>query len=75
MKNLEMLEKSAKALSRKEMNCVKGGLKWTKDRSNNVEDRRGQYGSLYVQLEYLKSRTALDCLNGYVPGPFVLPTK
>lgn len=61
MKNLKMLEKSAKVLSKNEMNCVKGGLKWTKDRSRNVVDRRSIGGI----LEYRRSRTALECLYAY----------
>lgn len=60
MKNLKMLEEKATVLSKTEMNCVKGGLKWTRDRSRNVEDRRSIGGI----IEYRRSRTALECLYG-----------
>ena len=61
MKNLKMLEQKASVLSDKEMNSVKGGLKWTGDRSRNVEDRRSIGGI----IEYRRSRTALECLYGH----------
>lgn len=41
MKNLENLKGKAIKFSREELKKVTGGLKWTKDRSCNVEDRRG----------------------------------
>ncbi|RZK57224.1 MAG: hypothetical protein EOO87_03470 [Pedobacter sp.] len=75
MKNLKMLAKSAAVLSKTEMNGVKGGLKWTNDRSCNVIDRRGEYGQLYVHLNRLRDRSARECLNGYIPGDFVLPGR
>lgn len=75
MKSLKMLAESNAVLSKTEMNCIKGGLKWTSDRSCNVEDRRGEYGQIYVQLHRLRDRSAMDCLNGYIPRDFVLPKK
>ncbi|RZL47889.1 MAG: hypothetical protein EOP00_10660 [Pedobacter sp.] len=62
-------------LSETEMSQVKGGLKWTNDRSTNVEDRRGQYGHLYNHLQNLRNRSVGDCLSGYIPpiGPYHLP--
>jgi len=60
MKNLKMLEQKATILSTKEMNTIKGGMKWTRDRSRNVEDRRSIGGI----IAYRRSRTALECLYG-----------
>ncbi|RYF21255.1 MAG: hypothetical protein EOO42_10905 [Flavobacteriales bacterium] len=75
MKSLKMLAESTAVLSKTEMNCIKGGLKWTSDRSCNVEDRRAEGNQLLGQLNRLRDRSAMDCLNGYVPGDFVLPKK
>ncbi|WP_143882875.1 hypothetical protein [Chryseobacterium binzhouense] len=41
MKNLEKLKGKAVKFSREELKTITGGLRWTKDRSCNVEDRRG----------------------------------
>ncbi|MFD1771215.1 hypothetical protein [Sphingobacterium suaedae] len=59
------LQKKSCVLSDVDMNSIKGGLKWTKDRSVNVEDRRTLGGeSMWQVLERVRSYTALEILNG-----------
>ncbi|MCY0969131.1 hypothetical protein [Chryseobacterium wangxinyae] len=41
MKNLEKLKGKAIKFSREELKTITGGLRWTEDRSCNVDDRRG----------------------------------
>lgn len=45
MKNLEKFKSKANKLSREEMKNLEGGMKWTNDRSCNVEIRTG-FGEL-----------------------------
>ncbi|SDH27072.1 hypothetical protein SAMN05421827_12095 [Pedobacter terrae] len=62
MKNLA---KKLTVLSKEEMTSIKGGMRWTNDRSVNVEDRRKLGGeSMWGLMKRLESYTALEILNG-----------
>ncbi|MCS3556878.1 MULTISPECIES: hypothetical protein [unclassified Sphingobacterium] len=58
MKNLELLKEKSTMLSKEQMKGVQGGMKWTKDRSNNVYDARYLDGWLKHQAS-LSAETIL----------------
>ncbi|MFW0717132.1 hypothetical protein [Pedobacter sp. N23S346] len=65
LKTLIMKNLKEKVLSNAEMKCIKGGLKWTNDRSVNVEDRRNDPKSMNEILSYRRQLTAREILAGY----------